>query len=50
MATGYLTDRFALKIKCMFVTLATPYILHFSQSGDTVSYSIGNLHKKLQII
>ena len=50
MAPGYLTDRFALKIECMFVTLATPHILHISivkkQSGDTVSYSIGNMNKK----
>ena len=27
MAPGYLTDRFALKIECMFVTPATPFQL-----------------------
>ena len=26
MAPGYLTDQFALKIECMFGTLATTYI------------------------
>ena len=45
MVLGYLTDRFVLKIECMFVPKYSISVVS-KQSGDTFSYSIRNMNKK----